>query len=367
MSYYEKHLRYPDIYLSYPDFRLIVNHMAYKKLAVVLGSTSGQGRSVANALLKTSGYRIRGITRDTNSEEAQELTRKGVEMVEGDLDSPHSLTAAFDAAKVIFAVIEMLGGDTKREITQGKNIVNAAAAVPTLEKFIWSTFPSASGASSGKITVPHMDGKAQVDEYIIDSHSALAEKTTFLWGGFYTENMQYPNFTFNFLISTGKHIWMHTVNKQTIVPMVGDHNTNIGLVVKRMLARPELCPPLSYVFAVTDWLENGELLRLWAKLVEEHHGRKIDAVYVQSNLEAVDQLWPGQGGEMGLMLKVLEELGKEAWSKRDAKIVTMQELGLKVGDAEGDLVDTRMALRKLIANDMLPGNSIEEPIGESRF
>ncbi|KAI9641334.1 hypothetical protein NHQ30_010136 [Ciborinia camelliae] len=329
--------------------------MAQKKLAVVLGSTSGQGRSVANALLKSRDYRVRGITRDENSNEARELMRKGVEVVEGDLDIPHSLTAAFASAEVIFAVTKMVGGDTHREVTQGKNIVDAVAAIPTLKKFIWSTLPSASVLSGGRITVPHMDGKALVDEYIIDSHPSLAEKTTFLWGGFYTENVQYPNFTFNYLASAEKYIWVQAVNKQTIVPMVGDHNTNIGLVVERMLARPELCSPVSYVFAVTDWLENGELLRLWAKLVAEKHGQDINAVYVQSDLEAVNLLWPGLGGEMGLMLKVLEQLGEEAWSKKDAKIVTMQDLGLKVGESEGDLVSTEMALRRLIAVDMSLG------------
>ncbi len=322
--------------------------MGQKTLAVVLGSTSGQGHSVVNALLKTSRYRVRGVTKDSHSEEAQALARKGVEVFEGDLDNPHSLTAAFTAAGVIFAVTKMVGGAMEREVTQGKNIANAAAAVGTLKHFIWSTLPSASTVSGGTITVPHMDGKAQVDEYIINSKPALAQKTTFLWGGFYAENVQYPNFTYNFLASAGKYIWVQPVQKRTLVPMVGDHDANIGTVVERVLAKPEVCLPMAYVLAVTEWMENGELLSLWAKIVGEKHGQKMDTVYVQSGLETVDQLWPGLGKEMGLMLKVLEKLGKQAWTKKSVTIVTMQDLGLKVGEKEGDLVSTEKAIRRLV-------------------
>ena len=50
-----------------------------------------------------------------------------------------------------------------REVLQGKNIANAATHITTLEHFIWSSLPSVSTVSSGKLAVPHMDGKAEVD------------------------------------------------------------------------------------------------------------------------------------------------------------------------------------------------------------
>jgi hypothetical protein len=53
---------------------------------------------------------------------------------------------------------------------------------------------------------------------------------------------------------------------------------------------------------------------------------------------------------MGLMLKVLEQLGKKAWTKESARIVTMQGLELEVGNAEGDLVSTDIAVLNLIAD-----------------
>lgn len=97
----------------------------------------------------------------------------------------------------------------------------------------------------------------------------------------------------------------------TLVPMVEDYNTNMGIVVERGLARPELCLPAKYVLAVTEWMANGELLGLWAKIIGEKHGQKMDTVYVHSDIGTVNRLWPELGKEMGLMLKVLQELGRK--------------------------------------------------------
>jgi hypothetical protein len=321
--------------------------MVSKRLAVVLGADSGQGASVVNALLKSGRYRIRGIPRNPGSEGARELARKGVDVMEADLDDPHSLTAPFIDTHVIYGVTKMVEGAMSREVLQGKNIADAAARITTLEHFIWSSLPSASAVSGGKLAVPHMDGKAEVDEYILSSLSALARKTTFLWGGFYVENVLYPNFVPNFVASAGKYVWIQPVHASTLVPMIGDHNTNMGIVVERVLACPELCLPSTYVLAVTEWMANGELLSLWAKVVGEKQGEKMNTVYVHSDIETVDQLWPELGKEMGLMLKVLEDFGKIAWTKARVDLVTTQALGLKVGDGEGDLVSTEKAIREL--------------------
>lgn len=47
------------------------------------------------------------------------------------------------------------------------------------------------------------------------------------------------------------------------------------------------------------------------------------------------------------MLRLSECLGTEAWTKEGATILTMQDLGLKTGDQEGDLVNTENAIKKL--------------------
>jgi NmrA-like family len=321
--------------------------MAHKKLAVILGATRGQGRSVVNVLLKTGRYKIRGLTRDVHSPEAHDLAEQGVEVVAANLDNPHSLTAAFASAHAIFAVTTMYDGAMDREVTQGKNIADAAATVKTLEHFIWSTLPSASTVSRGKVVVPHMDGKAQVDEYILESLSDLAQKTTFYWGGFYAENVMYPNFSPHLLANTAKHIWVQPVAATTVVPMVGDHNVNTGIFVGRVLKRPDICLPAGYVFGVVDWVGHGDLLKTWAKILDKKRDYNMDTLYVHSDVHTVSCLWPGIGKELGGMLKLLEHLGKKAWTKDGVNILTMQDLELKVGEGDGDLLSTESAIRKL--------------------
>lgn len=324
--------------------------MALKRLAVVLGATRGQGGSVVNSLLRTGRYSVRGVTEDAETPDAHRLKERGVEVQQVDLDDPSTLAAAFVAAHVIFAVTTMYNGEMEREAAQGRNIADSAAAVETLEHFVWSTLPSASTVSAGKIPVPHMDGKAQVDDYIVKALPALARKTTFYWGGFYAENVTYPPYSPSLLPSAGKYVWVQPVAPQTLVPMAGDHNTNTGIFVRQILERPELCLPMGYVLGVVDWVTHGDLLSTWAAVLSEKKGQNMDIIYVHSDVNTVSQLWPEVGKELGLMLLLSEALGRKAWKKDGVTVLTMRDLGLKTGSQEGDLVTTKEAIRKLGLN-----------------
>ena len=209
------------------------------------------------------------------------------------------------------------------KLHRGRNIADAAATVETLENFAWSTLPSASIFSEGRAKVPHMDGKARVDDYVLECLPSLAQKMTFYWGGFFADNVTYPSFRPNILESAGKCVWVQPVAAETVVPMVGDHTVNTGIFVQRILRRPDVCLPGKYVLGVVDWLANGELLRM-LEIVGEREGRNKDTVYVHSDVETVSKLWPGIGEDLGGMLKLLEELGKKAWRKDGMRVLTMQ-------------------------------------------
>ena len=64
---------------------------------------------------------------------------------------------------------------------------------------------------------------------------------------------------------------------------------------------------------------------------------------MRSDLDTVDRLWPGLGREMGLMMKLLEEYWKAAWGRDGVDVLTVEDLGLKVGGNGGDLVSTEDA------------------------
>lgn len=62
-----------------------LNTLTMSKIITVFGATGNQGGSVITHLLNDSQvsqeYKIRGITRDTSKPAAQELAKKGVEVV----------------------------------------------------------------------------------------------------------------------------------------------------------------------------------------------------------------------------------------------------------------------------------------------
>lgn len=145
-----------------------------------------QGGSVANTFIQLPGWKVRGITRDSNSEKANLWKSKGVDIISADLDNQLSLEIAFRGANVIFGVTDFwtiyqdpLSMTKKRsdqniaeycyevEVQQGKNLVNAAVTTKkTLERFVFSSMAMARKWSNGKFSrIYHMDSKAVVVEY----------------------------------------------------------------------------------------------------------------------------------------------------------------------------------------------------------
>ncbi|KAI0130510.1 putative hscarg dehydrogenase [Xylariales sp. AK1849] len=182
-----------------------------KPLLVVLGATGNQGGSVVAHFLSLSPspYALRAITRDTSSAKAVSLASQGVEVVAGDFDNPQSLDVAFSGASVIFSVTDfwqsMMSPSLREkaaasgasagvyirdyEAQQNRNIIDAAAKVSTLERFIYSSLANMNKLSGGKYThVYHCDGKAAAEEYGKSTYRKLWEKTSVFYAGFYLEN-----------------------------------------------------------------------------------------------------------------------------------------------------------------------------------
>lgn len=158
------------------------------KLIVVLGATGGQGGAIVDAFLRLPNWRVRGLTRNASSQKAQALSIKGVEVVEANTDDQESLEGAFQGANAIFAFTNYydcffeLGPEKSmaRELEQGCNLARAAATVPSLERYVWSTLPNTDAITQGNAIVPHFQGKANVDAFVKESLPELYEKTTFV-------------------------------------------------------------------------------------------------------------------------------------------------------------------------------------------
>jgi hypothetical protein len=173
------------------------------KLIVVVGATGGQGGSVARYFLSDPEYRVRGITRNPESQKALELKALGVEVARADVREVESLEKAFEGAYAIFAVADYYETffakgkvvAVETEFQSGCNMAIAASKIPTLRHYLWSTLPFTSQMTQGNAIAPHFEGKGRVDQYIRDHHPDLLEKTTFLIFGIFSDNLAaYPIF-----------------------------------------------------------------------------------------------------------------------------------------------------------------------------
>ena len=65
-------------------------------LLTIVGATGTQGSSLIDAALKDGSYKIRGLTRNPNSEKAKALAGKSVELVQADINDQAFLVKAFE-------------------------------------------------------------------------------------------------------------------------------------------------------------------------------------------------------------------------------------------------------------------------------
>ncbi|KAG7447885.1 NAD(P)-binding protein [Guyanagaster necrorhizus] len=159
--------------------------MSHKHL-VVFGATGQQGSSVVATFLKDKIYIVWAITRNPDSEKAEVLAASSAQIIMAELNDYKSILKKFEVHFWTPLPVDGLDEAFEREIQQSKNLANAAAATPILEHYVWSSLPS---AAKGGVSVPHINSKAHIYEYIFSSLPALANKITVFWAGFYAENL----------------------------------------------------------------------------------------------------------------------------------------------------------------------------------
>ncbi|KAI0808017.1 NAD(P)-binding protein [Fomes fomentarius] len=159
------------------------------RLIAVSGATGNQGGSVAKLLLQyPDQYRVRALTRNPESDAAQNLARLGAELVKVDLTVPAEVNAALQGCWGVFGVTNFydskIKDDPGSEEQQGKNLVDAALE-NGVTCFVWSTLPSSKRISGGRLVSRIYEGKYHVDDYMREKN----QPGTFLYTGNFYENM----------------------------------------------------------------------------------------------------------------------------------------------------------------------------------
>jgi uncharacterized protein YbjT (DUF2867 family) len=130
------------------------------KTVLVVGATGRQGGAVIRHMLP-KGWKLRALTRNVTGDVAQELVRRGVEVVQGDLEDPASVEHAVRGVHGIYSVQDFWAVGAKREVQQGKNLADAAKKVG-VEHFVYSSV----GGAERNSGIDHWESKWVVEKHI---------------------------------------------------------------------------------------------------------------------------------------------------------------------------------------------------------
>jgi len=134
--------------------------MTNDRTILITGVTGHQGGAVARAL-KGSGFRLRGLTRKPEREQAAVLARDGVEIVKGDLDDEATLRRALAGVWGVFGVQNSWEAGVEGEEAQGKRLATLARETG-VEHYVYTSV----GSAHKRTGIPHFDNKWRVEETV---------------------------------------------------------------------------------------------------------------------------------------------------------------------------------------------------------
>ena len=134
--------------------------MTNDRTILITGVTGKQGGAVTKAL-RDSGFRLRGLTRKPESEQATALARHGVDIVKGDLDDEDTLRQALAGAWGVFAVQNTWEAGVEREEVQGKRLAKLAREAG-VEHYVYTSV----GSAHRQTGIPHFDNKWRIEETV---------------------------------------------------------------------------------------------------------------------------------------------------------------------------------------------------------
>jgi uncharacterized protein YbjT (DUF2867 family) len=146
----------------------------------VIGATGQQGSAVVEALLATDAP-VRAVVRNPDSERAQELAERGVQIAVGDQDNPEQMAGALADVEALFMMMTFTGAaGTEGEVTRGQNVAEAAARAH-VPRVVYSSV----GGAERQSGVPHFESKRRVEERLAELLPA-----SFIRPTFFMENLQ---------------------------------------------------------------------------------------------------------------------------------------------------------------------------------
>lgn len=257
-----------------------------QKTITVIGATGQQGASVISWVLSDPNlaekFRIRGVTRNPSTAKLP----TAVEAVQADLDDVESLKRAFAKSDVVFGMTDYWAVmDREREITQGKNIADAAKDA-RVSHLVWSSSTNVTTITEGRITdCAYFDSKAIVAEYLEQIKGNMT--VTYVVPGVFMQNFSRQVVK----ASDGSLTWpMPWEEHKTMVPYLDARDS--GAYVSGVLAQSPQKTNGSRFLGVSEWLTPAQILERFNLLT----GLKVK--FVQVSAEEYLHLSPREVGRV---------------------------------------------------------------------
>lgn len=157
-----------------------------KPLITVVGVLGKQGRSVAQTLINSGRYRVRGITRRVDSPEALGLAEQGVELINSPLDLGYKkqFVEAFRGSAGVFLMTPSIVPPATHEMELGMQLADAAVEAG-VQHIIFSSLENVDKITKGKKFAPHFTDKAKIEAYI----RTLPVNSSFIYMAFFYSNL----------------------------------------------------------------------------------------------------------------------------------------------------------------------------------
>jgi uncharacterized protein YbjT (DUF2867 family) len=218
-----------------------------KKVVAVIGATGQQGGGVVCALQASGQFKVRALSR--NPGKHRELAD---EVVEGDLNRPETLKAAFEGVHGVFLVTNFreAGPDEAKQATAAVRAAKDAA----VKHFVWSTLPNVEAISGGRFDVPHFTGKAKIDRIV--KEAGFPRHTFVIAPGYY---QNFVGFLAPQKQADGSVGWALPLDPDVRCLHMGDIR-ELGNIVAGAFAHPDEAGNGEYLPLVGDFMSFNEIV-----------------------------------------------------------------------------------------------------------
>ncbi|KAL4772293.1 hypothetical protein BDW60DRAFT_216662 [Aspergillus nidulans var. acristatus] len=183
------------------------------------------------------------------------------------------------------------------------NMVKAAAVVPTLEHYIWSTL----GKTKEEYPVYHFEGKFDVEQTIRAEYPDLHAKITFLLAHWIETAEKYVQFT--------------TYDPETVIPFIGDV-MNLTPFIEVIVKSPaeKVRNGAMLIASIAQWTAR-KWLEEWARA----RGKMVQPVRISRDDYDALWPWPRLAEEFALMMDYFQFVPVQEWDLGSQPVQTMEE------------------------------------------